>query len=96
MPERITVAAPVTELCAISLTGRRLVSVKYPVSSWIVLASTRPMSTAPMASHRGLPTHQCEPGLSTRAHRLWPGGVVLLEMEGIGAAPCNLRSLSSA
>ena len=50
MPDRITVAAPVSELSPISLTGCRLVSVKYPVSSWMALASTRPMSTAPMAS----------------------------------------------
>ena len=55
MPERITVAAPVSELSPISLTGLRLVSVKYPVSNWMALASTRPISTAPMASHRGLP-----------------------------------------
>ena len=38
-----------------SLTGRRVVSVKYPVSSWIALASTMPISTAPSAIHRGLP-----------------------------------------
>ena len=40
MPDRMTVAAPVSELSPISLTGRRLVSVKYPVSSWMALAST--------------------------------------------------------
>ena len=55
MPDRMTVAAPVSELSPISRTGLRLVSVKYPVSSWMALASTRPMSTAPMASSRGLP-----------------------------------------
>jgi len=49
------VAAPVSELSPISMTGLRLVSVKYPVSSWIALASTSPITTAPMASHRGLP-----------------------------------------
>jgi len=51
----MTVAGPVRELSPMSLTGRRLVSVKYPVSSWIALASTRPMSTAPIASQRGFP-----------------------------------------
>ena len=55
MPDRMTVAAPVCELAATSFTGRRLVSVKYPVSSWMALASTRPISTAPIASHCGLP-----------------------------------------
>ncbi len=55
MPDRMTVAGPVSELSPMSLTGRREVSVKYPVSSWIALASTRPMRTAPMASSRGLP-----------------------------------------
>ena len=50
MPDRITVAGPVSELSPISLTGLRLVSVKYPVSNWIALASTSPMTTAPMAS----------------------------------------------
>jgi len=55
MPDRMTVAGPVSELSPISLTGLRLVSVKYPVSSWIALARTRPMITAPMASHRGSP-----------------------------------------
>ena len=38
-----------------SLTGRRLVSVKYPVSSWMALASTMPIRIAPSAIHRGLP-----------------------------------------
>ena len=28
---------------------------KYPVSSWMALASTMPMMTAPMASRRGFP-----------------------------------------
>ena len=55
MPDRITVAAPVAELSPISLTGLRLVSVKYPVSNWMALASTSPTITAPMASSRGLP-----------------------------------------
>ena len=54
-PDRITVAAPVSEASPISRTGLRLVSVKYPVSSWIALASTSPITTAPMASQRGLP-----------------------------------------
>ena len=51
----MTVAAPVSELSPISLTGFRLVSVKYPVSNWMALASTSPTITAPMASSRGLP-----------------------------------------
>ena len=55
MPDRMTVAAPVPELCPMSRTGLRLVSVKYPVSSWMALASTRPIRTAPSASQRGLP-----------------------------------------
>ncbi len=55
MPDKITVAAPVSELCPMSLTGRRVVSVKYPVSSWIADASTIPITTAPNAIHRGLP-----------------------------------------
>ena len=55
MPDRMTVAAPVARALADVLTGLRLVSVKYPVSSWMALASTSPMSTAPIASHRGLP-----------------------------------------
>ncbi len=55
MPDRITVAGPVSELSPISRTGLRLVSVKYPVSSWMALASTSPITTAPMASHWGLP-----------------------------------------
>ncbi len=55
MPDRITVAAPVSEASPMSLTGLRLVSVKYPVSSWIADASTMPISTAPNAIHRGLP-----------------------------------------
>ena len=55
MPDRITVAAPVSELCPMSRTGRRVVSVKYPVSSWIADASTIPISTAPNAIHCGLP-----------------------------------------
>ena len=38
-----------------SLTGRRLVSVKYPVSNWMADASTIPISTAPNAIHCGLP-----------------------------------------
>ena len=38
-----------------SRTGRRLVSVKYPVSSWMALASTMPIRTAPNAIHCGLP-----------------------------------------
>ena len=38
-----------------SRTGLRLVSVKYPVSSWIALASTSPMITAPIAITRGFP-----------------------------------------
>ena len=38
-----------------SLTGRRFISVKYPVSNWMALASTMPMSTAPSAIQRGLP-----------------------------------------
>ena len=54
-PDRMTVAAPVVELSAISFTGLRLVSVKYPVSSWMALARTSPMTTAPIASQRGLP-----------------------------------------
>ena len=54
MPDRITVAGPVKELLATSLTGRRLVSVKYAVSCWMTAASTMPMRTAPMASQRGL------------------------------------------
>ena len=48
-------AAPPAVASPISRTGFRLVSVKYPVSSWMALASTRPMSTAPIASQRGLP-----------------------------------------
>src|SRR5438067_925192 len=51
----MTVAGPPAVLSPISRTGFRFVSVKYPVSSWMVLASTRPMSTAPIASQRGLP-----------------------------------------
>ena len=48
-------AAPVSELCPMSRTGRRFTSVKYPVSSWMALASTMPISTAPNAIQRGLP-----------------------------------------
>src|SRR5579859_4101020 len=55
MPERMTVAAPVRELSPMSLTGRRLVSVKYPVSSWMALASTMPIRIAMNAITRGLP-----------------------------------------
>ena len=55
MPDRMTVAAPVCAASPMSLTGRRLVSVKYPVSSWMALASTIPISIAPSAIHRGLP-----------------------------------------
>ena len=51
----MTVAAPVSELSPMSLTGRRLVSVKYPVSSWMALASTMPIRIAPSAIQRGLP-----------------------------------------
>ena len=54
-PDKMTVAAPVSELSPMSLTGRRLVSVKYPVSSWMALASTMPMRIAPSAIQRGLP-----------------------------------------
>ena len=38
-----------------SRTGRRFISVKYPVSNWMALASTIPMNTAPSAIHWGLP-----------------------------------------
>ena len=55
MPDRMTVAAPVVELSAISRTGLRLVSVKYPVSSWMVLASAMPIRMAPNATHCGSP-----------------------------------------
>ena len=55
IPDRMTVAAPVSELCPMSRTGRRFTSVKYPVSSWMALASTMPISTAPNAIQRGLP-----------------------------------------
>ena len=54
-PDKMTVAAPVSLLSPMSLTGRRLVSVKYPVSSWMALASTMPIRIAPNAIHRGLP-----------------------------------------
>ena len=53
IPDRMTVAAPVSELSPMSLTGRRLVSVKYPVSSWMVLASAMPIRMAPNAIHCG-------------------------------------------
>ena len=43
IPDKMTVAAPVSELSPMSRTGLRLVSVKYPVSSWMALASTMPM-----------------------------------------------------
>ena len=55
VPDKMTVAAPVSEALAMSWTGRRFISVKYPVSNWMALASTMPMNTAPSAIHRGLP-----------------------------------------
>ena len=33
-PEKMSVAAPVSLLCPMSLAGRRFISVKFPVSSW--------------------------------------------------------------
>ncbi len=55
MPDRMTVAAPVSEVSATSLTGRRTVSVKYPVNCWMSTASTTPMTTATNAITAGLP-----------------------------------------
>ncbi len=50
MPDRMTVAAPVAELSPdVTGPGGRLVSVKYPVSSWMALARTMPISIAPNA-----------------------------------------------
>src|SRR6516162_9136224 len=54
-PDKMTVAAPVSELCPMSLTGRRVASVKYPVNSWMALARMHLISTAPNAIQRGLP-----------------------------------------
>ncbi len=48
-------AGPVSEDLPMSLTGRRFVSVKYPVSCWIRAARTMPMVTAANASTRGSP-----------------------------------------
>ena len=53
MPASTTVAAPVSELFPISRTGLRAVSVKYPVSTWMRLASTMPMTTATSAISLG-------------------------------------------
>jgi hypothetical protein len=52
----MTVAAGVSLLYSMSLTGRRFVSVKFPVSSWFASASTMPISTAPSVIQRGSPT----------------------------------------
>jgi len=50
------VAAPVSEAWPMSLTGRRLVSVKYPGQQLDRgRHQTMPISTAPNAIHRGLP-----------------------------------------
>jgi hypothetical protein len=61
MPARMTVAAPVCDDLPMSRTGRRVVSVKYPVSAWIAAASTMPMTTAPTATSRGLPSTSSTP-----------------------------------
>src|SRR5919198_1039122 len=45
-PDRMTVAGPVTEDSAMSLTGLRVVEVKCSVRTWMRLARTRPMNTA--------------------------------------------------
>lgn len=55
MPASTTVAGPVSEDLPMSLTGRLLVSVKYPVNCWIRAASTIPMATATRAKIRGSP-----------------------------------------
>jgi len=55
VPDKMTVAGPVSEASAMSWTGRRFISVKYPVSNWMALASTMPMNTAPSEIQRGLP-----------------------------------------
>ena len=54
MPDRMTVAGPVSEVLPMSCTGRRPGSVKYPVSAWMTAASTMPMTTATIAITRGL------------------------------------------
>ncbi|CAB4963309.1 unannotated protein [freshwater metagenome] len=48
MPDRMTVAAPVSEVFDTSSTGRRFVSVKYAVSCWMTAARMMPTKTAPM------------------------------------------------
>ena len=70
MPDRMTVAAPVSAVFAMSWTGRRFVSVKYPVSSWIGAASTMPMITAQIANSRGLLPGVLRDALASR-RRAW-------------------------
>ncbi len=68
-------AAPVSEARAMSRTGRRLVSVKYPVSSWIPAARTSPIRTAPIAISRGSrsPTWLATSSATPPSSRILPG-----------------------
>ena len=61
MPERITVAAPVSDVLPTSLTGRWSVPVKYPVSARMHAASTMPITTATAATSRGLAARRLSP-----------------------------------
>ena len=56
MPERTTVAAPVSEVRATSFVGRLSVPVKWPVSHRMIAASTMPTMTASTAIMRGSPS----------------------------------------
>ena len=66
----MTVAGPVREDLATSSTGRRPVSVKYPVSCWIAAASTMPISTAPIARNRGLKVSACTTSRPSESRRM--------------------------
>src|SRR5262249_52501561 len=69
-PARMTVAGPVSEVLPMSCTGRRPVSVKYPVRAWMIAASAMPMTTATTATTRGFRETRSASGELPRAPKL--------------------------
>ena len=49
MPDAMAARMTVSELSPMSLTGRRFVPMKHPVSNWTALASSSPIYKAPNA-----------------------------------------------